>query len=191
MHQVAARHIDTARPMDNASSTPPSPPSGPMTRSRAKALHDKVNSFLYMCDLDPTVDGTLPHANAPCILRFEPLHRLHGGMKDGREDGQASTKKDHFGAMPGAADSTADPSGAQLGAAGLTAEPPTSCLHEMDAREYSFCYVMLITLLPLGRGLYPFPCIGPIYSAPPTSWAQLTSSEALSSSNGSITLVSY
>ena len=89
---------DTARPMDNASSTPPSPPSGPMTRSRAKALHDKVNSFLYMCDLDPTVDGTLPHANALCILRFEPLHRLHGSMKDGREDGQASTKKDHFGA---------------------------------------------------------------------------------------------
>ena len=97
---------DTARPMDNASSTPPSPPSGPMTRSRAKALHDKVNSFLYMCDLDPTVDGTLPHANALCILRFEPLHRLHGGMKDGREDGQASTKKDHFGATPGAADPT-------------------------------------------------------------------------------------
>ena len=87
-----------------------------MTRSRAKALHDKVNSFLYMCDLDPTVDGTLPHANALCILRFEPLHRLHGGMKDGREDGQASTKKDHFGARSGAADPTAEPSGATPGA---------------------------------------------------------------------------
>ena len=59
-----------------------------MTRSRAKALHDKVNSFLYMCDLDPTVDGTLPHANALCILRYEPLHRLHGSMEYGREDGQ-------------------------------------------------------------------------------------------------------
>ena len=87
-----------------------------MTRSRAKALHDKVNSFLYICDLDPTVDGTLPHANALCILRFEPLHRLHGGMKDGREDGQASMKKDHFGAPPGAPGPAADPSAATPGA---------------------------------------------------------------------------
>ena len=79
---------DTARPTVNASSTPPSPPSGPMTRSRAKALHDKVNSFLYMCDFDPTVDGTLPHANALCILTYEPLRHLHGSMDDGREDGQ-------------------------------------------------------------------------------------------------------
>ena len=65
---------DTARPMDNASSTPPS---GPMTRSRAKAIHDKVNSFLYMCDFDPIVDGMLPHANALCILRYEPLERTN------------------------------------------------------------------------------------------------------------------
>ena len=79
--------------MDNASSTPPSPPSGPMTRSRAKAIHDKVNSFLYMCDFDPTMDGILPHANALCILRYEPPPRLHGNMEDGREDGQGSTKK--------------------------------------------------------------------------------------------------
>ena len=87
-----------------------------MTRSRAKALHDKVNSFLYTCDLDSTLDGTLPHANALCILRFEPLHRLHGSMKDGREDGQAFPKKDQFGARAGAADPTADPPGATPGA---------------------------------------------------------------------------
>ena len=83
------KHLDTACPTDNASSTPPSPPSGPMTRSRAKAIHDKVNSLLYMCDLDPTLDGTLPHANALCILRYDPQARLHGPMEDGQEDGQA------------------------------------------------------------------------------------------------------
>ena len=65
---------DTARPVDNASSTPPSPSSGPMTRSCAKAIHDKVNSFLYMCDLDSTMDGMLPHANALYILRYKPQH---------------------------------------------------------------------------------------------------------------------
>ena len=84
---------DTARPMDNASSTPPSPPSGPMTRSRAKALQDKVNSLLYMCDFDPTLDGTLPHANALCILRFEPLRRLQESMDVGHEDGQEADRK--------------------------------------------------------------------------------------------------
>ena len=79
--------------MDNASSTPPSPPSAPMTRSRAKAIHDKVNSFLYMCDFDPTMNGMLPHANALCILRYEPQHSQHGCIEDGREDGQGSKKK--------------------------------------------------------------------------------------------------
>ena len=64
-----------------------------MTRSRAKAIHDKENSFLYMCDFDPTVNGMLPHANALCILRHEPQHRQHGRIEEGREDGQVSKKK--------------------------------------------------------------------------------------------------
>ena len=64
-----------------------------MTRSRAKAIHDKVNSLLYMCDLDPTLDGTLPHANALCILRFEPLRRPQGSMDDGCEDGQEADQE--------------------------------------------------------------------------------------------------
>ena len=38
-----------------------------------------------MCDNDPTLDGTLPHANALCILRYEP----HGGRQvDTEEDGE-------------------------------------------------------------------------------------------------------
>ena len=75
---------DTAQPTVTTPPTPSSPPSGPMTRARAKAIHDKVNSFLSMCDIDPTLDGTLPHANALCILRYEP----HGGRQvDTQEDG--------------------------------------------------------------------------------------------------------
>ena len=76
-----------------------------MTRSRAKALHDKVNSFLYMCDLDPTLDGTLPHSNALCILRYEPLHRLHGSMELGHEEME---KQMLFGAPTGGAGSYAE-----------------------------------------------------------------------------------
>ena len=63
-----------------------------MTRAPAKAIHDKVNSFLSMCDLDPTMDGTLPHANALCILRYEP----HGGRQvDTEEDGEGQHEDGH------------------------------------------------------------------------------------------------
>ena len=51
--------------------TPPSPPSGPMTRARAKALHDKVNSLLSSLDLGSTLDGLLLHTDTLCILRYE------------------------------------------------------------------------------------------------------------------------
>ena len=64
-----------------------------MTRACAKAIHDKVNSFLYMCDFDPTMNGMLPHANALCVLRHEPQHSQHGRIEEGREDGQVSKKK--------------------------------------------------------------------------------------------------
>ena len=92
-----------------------------MTRSRAKALHDKMNSFLYMCDLDPTMDGTLPHANALCILRYEPLHRLHGSPELGHEEKE---KQVHFGAATGAAGAHADPIGEPTGARRNEASPP-------------------------------------------------------------------
>ena len=87
MHQTISA---IARPLDKAASTPPSPPNGPMTRSRAKAIHDKVNLFLYTCDLDPTMDGKLPHASALCILRYEPHH---GCAEDGQQDGHEGSRK--------------------------------------------------------------------------------------------------
>ena len=64
-----------------------------MTRSGAKAIHDEVNSFLYMCDYDPTMNGMLPHANALCVLRHEPQHSPHGRIEEGRKNGQVSKKK--------------------------------------------------------------------------------------------------
>ena len=88
---------DTARPTDDASSTPPSPPSGPMTRARAKAIYDKVNSFLSMHYLDPTLDGSLPHSNALCVLSYVPQDRLQGctedGLKTGRQDEEEGEEK--------------------------------------------------------------------------------------------------
>ena len=43
-----------------------------MTRARVRALHDKVNSLLNMCDFDNPLDGLLLHSNVLCIIRYEP-----------------------------------------------------------------------------------------------------------------------
>jgi hypothetical protein len=43
-----------------------------MTRVRAKALHDKVNSLLNTLDLEHTWNGSLPHGNIICAVRYEP-----------------------------------------------------------------------------------------------------------------------
>ncbi|KAK1681332.1 hypothetical protein QYE76_042180 [Lolium multiflorum] len=41
-----------------------------MTRARAKAIHDKVNSLLTTLDLDSPLDGMLPHAETLCVIRY-------------------------------------------------------------------------------------------------------------------------
>ncbi|KAK1628063.1 hypothetical protein QYE76_002378 [Lolium multiflorum] len=57
-------------PSVTSSPRPTSPPSGPMTRARAKAIHDKVNSLLTTLDLDTPLDGMLPHAETLCVIRY-------------------------------------------------------------------------------------------------------------------------
>jgi hypothetical protein len=43
-----------------------------MTRARAKALHDKVNSLLNTLDLEHTLNGSLPHGNIICAVHYDP-----------------------------------------------------------------------------------------------------------------------
>ncbi|KAK1608011.1 hypothetical protein QYE76_031684 [Lolium multiflorum] len=68
---------DAGWPSDTSSPRPTSPPSGPMTRARAKAIHDKVNSLLTSLDLDTPLDGMLPHAETLCVIRYVE-HQDHG-----------------------------------------------------------------------------------------------------------------
>ena len=103
--------------------TSPSSPSGPMTRARAKALHDKVNSLLCTIDLGSTLDGLLLHTDTLCILRYEPLHRLRGNPTDGLEDGQENMQQKQTGDRPGAAGPYAGPSGDTPGAPNLCRTP--------------------------------------------------------------------
>src|SRR3954447_16309455 len=58
--------------MDIPTSNTTSPPSGLMTRARAKALHDKVNSLLITLDLDTPLDGMLLTADTLCVIRYIP-----------------------------------------------------------------------------------------------------------------------
>ncbi|KAK1595928.1 hypothetical protein QYE76_007778 [Lolium multiflorum] len=63
---------DDVAPLTNdTTSRPTSPPSGPMTRARAKAIHDKVNSLLTTLDLGTPLDGMLPHADVLCVIRYK------------------------------------------------------------------------------------------------------------------------
>ena len=84
---------------------------GPMTRSRAKAMQDKVNSLLSLHQVDLSMDGLLPQADVLCVLRYKPDvdpstgQGVKGGEapEDGdREDGeQAAT-----GEVPGKSGTT-------------------------------------------------------------------------------------
>ena len=81
-----------------------------MTRTRAKLLHDKVNSLLSTCDFDTPMDGMLLHAPTLCILSYEPM----GDRQDeAREETGAKIK---IGEAPGE-------TGAEVGEPDLAPEP--------------------------------------------------------------------
>jgi hypothetical protein len=62
---------DAGWPSVTSTPRPTSPPSGPMTRARVKALHDEVNSLLTTLDLGTPLDGLLPHADVLCVIRYK------------------------------------------------------------------------------------------------------------------------
>ena len=55
-------------PMD--APTPPMTPLGPMTRARAKAIEDKVNSLLSELPLSMHETWLLPQAKTLCVIRY-------------------------------------------------------------------------------------------------------------------------
>jgi hypothetical protein len=86
MADGSGMRIDTGWPSDIFASRPPSPPQGPMTRARAKALHDKVNLLLNTLDLEDTLNDSLPHRNIICAVRYEPQGEA---TKDEEHEGEA------------------------------------------------------------------------------------------------------
>ena len=78
---------DTGWPMDTAASRPTSPPRGPMTRARAQALRQEVNSLLSTYDFDTPLDGLLLHANTLCSIRYIDQDTSHGDQDVGERAG--------------------------------------------------------------------------------------------------------
>jgi hypothetical protein len=79
---------DVGWPSDTSASRPPSPPQRPMPRAQAKALHDKVNLLLNTLDLEHPLNGSLPHGNIICAVRYEP----HGEATKGEEHEEEAWK---------------------------------------------------------------------------------------------------
>ena len=67
---------------------------GPITRSRAKAIHDKVNSLLSLYTFDVSVNGSLPHGDTFCMLSYEPPMERQEGAKEDQEDGHGDALED-------------------------------------------------------------------------------------------------
>ena len=66
--------------------TSPSTPLGPMTRARAKAIEDKVNSLLSELPLPTHETWLLPHSETLCVIRC--LEASHGTATYKSQDGE-------------------------------------------------------------------------------------------------------
>ena len=69
--------------------TPPPAPLGPMTRARAKAIEDKVNSLLSELPLSTHETWLLPKSEMLCMIRYH-----EGPPEDAHEDGQVPKSTD-------------------------------------------------------------------------------------------------
>ena len=72
--------------------TSPSTPLGPMTRARAKAIEDKVNSLLSELPLSTHETWLLPHMDTLCVIRY--LEESHGTAAPNGQGGK-DTKHEH------------------------------------------------------------------------------------------------
>ena len=72
--------------------TYPSTTLGPMTRARAKAIKDKVNSLLSELPLSTYETWLLPHGETLCVIRC--LEESHGTATCNGQDGEDTKCED-------------------------------------------------------------------------------------------------
>ena len=76
----------------------PSIPLGPMTRSRAKAIEDKVNSLLLELPFSTHESWILPQAETLCVLRY--LEEVHVTSTFNGQDGADTKREGQEGELP-------------------------------------------------------------------------------------------
>ena len=72
-----------AIPMDLPTS--PTTPLGPMTRARARAIENEVNSLLVELSFDPLETWLLPQTEMLCVLRYQGEATMQDGHQEHEE----------------------------------------------------------------------------------------------------------
>ena len=78
--------------------TSPSTPLGPMTRARAKAIEDQVNSLLSELPIPTHETWLLPHSETLCVIRC--LETSHGAATPKSQDGEAPNQDEQEEELP-------------------------------------------------------------------------------------------
>ena len=66
--------------------TSPTTPLGPMTRARARAIENEVNSLLVELPFDPRETWLLPQSELLCVLRYHISNQGDGTVQDGHQE---------------------------------------------------------------------------------------------------------
>ena len=66
--------------------TSPTTPLGPMTRARARAIENVVNSILVECPFYPLETWLLPQSELLCVLRYHVSNQGEVTMQDGHQE---------------------------------------------------------------------------------------------------------
>ena len=66
--------------------TSPTIPLGPMTRARARAIENEVNSLLVELSFDPLETWLLPQTEMFCVLRYHGSNQGEVTMQDGHQE---------------------------------------------------------------------------------------------------------
>src|SRR5215216_2040783 len=83
-HNITDEEHPTVIPMDLPTSL--KTPRGPMTRARARAIENEVNSLLIELPFDPLETWLLPQTEMLCVLRYQGSNQGEVTMQDRHQE---------------------------------------------------------------------------------------------------------
>ena len=113
--------------------TSPTTPLGPMTRARARAIENEVNSLLVELPFDQLETWLLPQAEMLCVLRYQGTILEEAKVQDGHQEHEEDPAAPERAVLPLASGTTAEALQAVLrpGIRSTAAQPDKSmCSHD-------------------------------------------------------------